>query len=197
MTNPNTVEIVFVIDESASMKRLRGDVIGGFNMLIEDQKKVPGAANVTLITFNSKVTRRLDQVNLLDVQELTEADYVPGGMTAMNDAIGTAIAEVLRDAPTKAIINIFTDGEENSSVEYSTDQIKALVTEAQERGYQVVFLAANIDVAKVSGSFGIAKGSQRAFVADSHGLESAYLTASASTHMYRTAAAPQVGPAHE
>ncbi|WYN05027.1 hypothetical protein ISREJYDI_CDS0061 [Pseudomonas phage UNO-G1W1] len=185
MTNPNAVEIIFVIDESASMKRLRGDVIGGFNMIIEDQKKVEGAANVTLITFNSKVTRRLDQVALADVQELTEDSYVPGGMTAMNDAIGSAIAEVLRDDPARAIIHIFTDGEENASVEYNTAQIKALVEEAQGKGYQVVFMAANIDVAKVGGSFGVAKNSMRAFVADSHGLESAYLTASASTHAYR------------
>lgn len=186
MTNPNPVEIVFVIDESGSMNNLRQDVIGGFNTLIADQQKVEGAANVTLITFNSKVTRRLDQVDLQTVEALTEESYVPGGMTAMNDAIGTAIAEVLRDNPARAIINIFTDGEENASVEYTTDQIKALVEEAKAKGYQVVFMAANIDVAKVGTSFGIAKGSMRAFVADAHGLESAYLTASASTHAYRS-----------
>lgn len=186
MSNTNAVQIVFVIDESGSMGTLRQDVIGGFNTLIEDQRKVEGAADVTLFTFSNKVDLVLDAVDLQTVEPLTEESYQPGGMTAMNDAIGTALAKVLKEAPDKAIINIFTDGAENASREYDYAKVKELTKQAEERGYQIVFLAANIDEQSVGASLGFAKGATRSFVADAQGLETAYLCASASTQAYRT-----------
>jgi hypothetical protein len=107
-------------------------------------------------------------------------------MTAMNDAIGIALARVLLQAPDKAIINIFTDGYENSSREYDNAQVKELVKRAEDKGYQVVFLAANIDEVAVGQSFGLSAGATRAFVADAKGMENAYLQASASVTNYRT-----------
>lgn len=184
--NPNAIQILFVIDESGSMGSLRQDVIGGFNTLIEDQRKIEGAADVTLITFSNGVDIRLNSVPLEDVELLTEESYQPGGMTAMNDAIGTALARVLTQAPDKAIINIFTDGYENASREYDSAQVKELVKRAEDLGYQVVFLAANIDEVSVGASLGLAKGATRSFVADAGGLETAYLMASASVTNYRT-----------
>lgn len=189
MNNPNAVQILFVIDESGSMSNLRQDVIGGFNTLIEDQRKIEGAAEVTLFTFANKVDLVLNSVDLQTVEPLDESSYQPSGMTAMNDAIGTALARVLMQAPEKAIINIFTDGHENASREYTTEQVKELVKRAEDKGYQVVFLAANIDEVSVGASLGIAKGSTMSFVADSFGLERAYCSASASTTNYRTGGA--------
>lgn len=189
MSNPNAVQIVFVIDESGSMSHLRSDVIGGFNTTIADQRKVEGAADVTLYTFSNRVHLALDAVPLADVQDLTEASYQPGGMTAMNDAIGTALAKVLRDNVEKAIINIFTDGHENASVEYSGAKIKELVKQAEEKGYQIVFLAANIDEVTTGASYGIAKGATRAFAATQDGMIGAHMHASASVTNYRTGGA--------
>lgn len=189
MTNPNAIQILFVIDESGSMGFLRNDVIGGFNTLIEDQKQVEGAAEVTLFTFANKVDLVLNSVDLQTVEPLDEASYQPSGMTAMNDAIGTALARVLMQAPEKAIINIFTDGHENASREYTTEQVKELVKRAEDKGYQVVFLAANIDEVSVGASFGLAASATRGFVADAKGMETAYLCASASTTNYRTGGA--------
>jgi uncharacterized protein with von Willebrand factor type A (vWA) domain len=186
MTNPNAVQIVFVIDESGSMGHLRGDVIGGFNTLIAEQRKIEGAADVTLYTFSNRVHLTLDAVALADVQDLTEASYQPGGMTAMNDAIGTALSKVLKEAPDKAIINIFTDGHENASVEYSGAKIKELVKQAEEKGYQIVFLAANIDEVVTGAAYGISAGATRSFVADAVGMEWAMLNASACTKSYRS-----------
>lgn len=186
MNNPNAVQLVFVIDESGSMGALRQDVIGGFNTLIADQKKIEGAAEVTLVTFSNSVNLVLDSVDLRTVEDLTEESYQPGGMTAMNDAIGTALAKVLKDAPEKASISIFTDGYENASREYTTEKVKALVKEAEDKGYQVVFLAANIDEVQVGGSLGFAKGATRGFVADAVGLETAYMCASSAHTLYRT-----------
>lgn len=180
------VKIVFVLDESGSMGHLRQDVIGGFNTTIADQKALPGKADVTLITFASTVCTRFESVDLQVVEDLTNDSYSPSGGTAMNDAIGIALARVLADAPEKAIINIFTDGYENASREYSAAQVKDLVKQAEAKGYQVVFLAANIDEVQVAHSFGIAAGATRGFVADAKGMEFAYLQASASTTSYRT-----------
>lgn len=186
MTNPNAIQIVFVIDESGSMGSLRKDVIGGFNTLIADQRKVEGAADITLITFNGFVTTRFDRVDIEEVEDLTEQSYQPSGGTAMNDAIGFALTKVLRESPEKAIINIFTDGYENVSRDYNSAQVKELVTQAEAKGYQVVFLAANIDEVAVAHSFGLAAGATRGFTADAKGMEFAYLQASAATTAYRS-----------
>jgi uncharacterized protein YegL len=183
-----SVKIIFVLDESGSMGTLRQDVIGGFNTLIEDQKQVEGAADVTLITFNTVVKTVFQDLPLLNVQKLDSSDYSPSGGTAMNDAIGIALSRVLVDAPEKAIINIFTDGYENSSREYSAAQVKELVKQAEEKGYQIVFLAANIDEVAVGSTFGLERGATRGFTADAKGMEFAYSNASASTQAYRTGA---------
>ncbi|QXV71777.1 putative von Willebrand factor type A domain protein [Pseudomonas phage psageK4] len=180
------VKIVFVLDESGSMSHLRQDVIGGFNTTIADQKSLPGKADVTLITFASTVRTRFESVNLQTVEDLTNESYQPSGGTAMNDAIGIALARVLADAPEKAIINIFTDGYENASREYTPAQVKELVKQAEAKGYQVVFLAANIDEQVVGASFGLHASATRGFVADAKGMETAYLQASASVTNYRS-----------
>lgn len=187
MSNPNAVQIIFVLDESGSMYHLTDDVIGGFNSLIEEQKKVGGLAEVSLYTFSHVVDQPLNKVSLETVQPLTSADYLPAGMTAMNDAIGTALRRVLNDSPDKAIINIFTDGYENSSKEYTAANVKSLVEQAEAKGYQIVFLAANIDEKVVASSFGIAAGATRGFTADAKGMEFALQASSAAVTNYRTA----------
>ncbi|UAV89713.1 VWA domain-containing protein [Pseudomonas phage COT4] len=180
------IKIVFVIDESGSMGSLQSDVIGGFNKLIDDQLEVEGAAEVTLITFANTVKTVLDNVDIEAVDYLTNESYKPSGGTAMNDAIGFALTKVLRESPEKAIINIFTDGYENVSRDYNSAQVKELVKQAEAKGYQVVFLAANIDEVAVAHSFGLAAGATRGFTADAKGMEFAYLQASAATTAYRS-----------
>lgn len=180
------IKIVFVIDESGSMGSLQSDVIGGFNKLIDDQLQVEGKADVTLITFANTVKVLLDNVDIEQVDYLTNQSYRPSGGTAMNDAIGTALTKVLREAPEKAIINIFTDGYENVSTDFNAAQVKELVQQVEAKGYQVVFLAANIDEVAVGHTFGLAAGMTRGFTADAKGMEVAYLQASAATTAYRT-----------
>lgn len=180
------IKIVFVIDESGSMGSLQSDVIGGFNKLIDDQLEVEGAAEVTLITFANTVKTVLDNVDIEAVDYLTNQNYRPSGGTAMNDAIGFALTKVLSELPEKAIINIFTDGYENVSRDYTAAQVKELVKQAEAKGYQVVFLAANIDEVQVGATFGLAAGATRGFTADAKGMEFAYLNASAATTAYRT-----------
>lgn len=182
-----SVKIVFVLDESGSMATLRNDLIGGFNTTIKDQQSVAGEADVTLITFSSSVKTVFENKPLADVELLTEDSYKPSGGTAMNDAIGIALDRVISDNPEKAIINIFTDGYENASREYTPDKVKGLVKQAENRGYQVVFLAANIDQVAVGTSYGFALDSIQGFVGNAKGTTEAYASASNATRSYRSA----------
>lgn len=186
MTNPNAVQIVVILDESGSMYHLQHDVIGGFNKLVAEQKALEGAAELTLYTFAASVRTPILGKDVQEVADLTPLSYSPNGGTAMNDAIGQALSKLLLDSPEKAIISIFTDGEENSSREYNLEQVKALIAQCEEKGYQIVFLAANMDEVAVGASYGIAKGATRGFVANTGGMEMALCASSASITNYRT-----------
>lgn len=186
--NEEAVKIVVILDESGSMHYLQNDVIGGFNNLIAEQKALPGEADVTLYTFATTVRMPIDGKNVQEVEPLSVVSYSPSGGTAMNDAIGQALTKLLFENPEKAIISIFTDGQENASREYSRAQVKDLIAQAEEKGYQVVFLAANMDVVSEGASLGLMAGATRAFSADAKGMEFAYLQASSATTNYRTGA---------
>lgn len=180
------VKIVVILDESGSMHHLQLDVIGGFNRLIEEQKALEGEADVSLYTFSTSVRTPIVDKSVQEVEALSVYNYRPDGGTAMNDAIGQALSKLLLEAPEKAIISIFTDGQENASREYSREQVKALIAQAEEKGYQVVFLAANMDEVSVGASMGLMAGATRGFTADAKGMNFAYLEASAATTNYRT-----------
>lgn len=187
MSSPNeAVKIVVILDESGSMHYLQNDVIGGFNRMIEEQKAVGGAADVSLYTFSTTVRLPIVDQPLEQVEPLSIVTYRPDGGTAMNDAIGQALTKLLFESPEKAIISIFTDGQENASREYSRLQVKELVAQCEEKGYQVVFLAANMDEVSVGASMGLCADATRAFSADAKGMQFAYLESSAAVTNYRT-----------
>lgn len=138
-----TVEIVCVLDRSGSMAGLEKDVIGGFNSFIEEQRKVKGKARVTLAIFDTQYTLVYDRIKLKNVPELTSEVYWPRGGTALNDAIGTTIANLKKGS--KGIFLIQTDGEENASQEYTNDSIKRLVSKKEKKGWNFIYLGADID----------------------------------------------------
>lgn len=187
MSNPNeAVKIVVILDESGSMHHLRYDVIGGFNKLLDDQRALEGDADLSLYTFSTTVKLRVDAVAVQDVKQLDVYSYSPDGGTAMNDAIGQALTKLLFEAPAKAIISIFTDGQENASREYSLTQVKELIAQCEGKGYQVVFLAANMDEVAVGASYGLMAGATRGFVASAKGMEGAMQATCDSFTTYRS-----------
>lgn len=150
-------EILILLDRSGSMETTRKDVIGGFNAMIEAQKKEPGECYLTLVQFDGEApqeviyTRRPIQA----VEALTTYSFVPRGSTPLYDAMarmiidqGTRFNEALTK-PEKVVMVVFTDGDENNSREYAKDQVKALV-ERQEREWQwtVTLVGANFDALK-------------------------------------------------
>lgn len=165
MTHPNKSEIVIILDRSGSMGTIRNDIIGGFNTFIEEQRKaLPGEVNVTLITFNQTWKTVFDRIPLNKVSPLTAADYVPNGMTALLDAMGTAIdnlgqrlaGEPENERPSLVIISVMTDGYENSSKEYTKPQLMQKITTQQDTyNWKFVFLGANQDAIQEARDLGI------------------------------------------
>lgn len=151
----NLIHICFVIDESGSMYDVASDVIGGFKSLIDEQSKVEGGeCLVSLYRFSSTVTKSFIGKSVKDVRELK---YNPGGSTAMNDGIGTAIDEIGKwlsnmseeERPSKNMIVIMTDGEENSSFKYSLEQVKNKI-EHQTNVYNWTFIYMGCDISNLN-----------------------------------------------
>ena len=150
------IHITFVIDKSGSMYSKVADVIGGFNSFIQEQKDVKeGETEVSIYTFNDKVQKTVVNTNIDDISLLTEETYVPGGNTALNDALGTAINETgaylaslnEEDRPSKVIIVVMTDGAENSSKEFTRDKVKEMITRQEEK-YSWTFVSDGNDMTR-------------------------------------------------
>ena len=179
----NITELVFILDRSGSMSGLVSDTIGGFNSLIDRQKEVDGKCYVTTVLFDTRIERLHDRLDLQDVPQMTRRDYVPGGCTALLDAIGSTIEHIVdihryarpEDVPENTLFVITTDGLENSSHRYTTDQIRKMVeTEQEKYGWQFIFLGANIDSFDTGTSMGFRPEHISNFVADAEGMEANY-----------------------
>ena len=179
------VEIIVVIDRSGSMESIKKDAIGGFNQFLADQKKEDGAANLTVILFDHEYLVPQDSVPIKEGKSLTPETYVPRGSTAMNDAIGRALAALDAKAPKRAVVCILTDGMENASREVTAEQLKARIKSCEAKGWRFVYLAANQDAFASGAALGISAQFTRGFTADSKGMQTAYANLSASTSSYR------------
>ena len=162
-------EMVFILDKSGSMAGLEMDTIGGFNAMIEKQKRQPGEAYVSTVLFANSSTVIHDRVRLAQVEPMTDRQYFVGGCTALLDAIGGAIHHIgnvhkyarEEDVPEHTVFIITTDGLENASRLYTSDEVKRMVERQKEKyGWEFLFLAANIDAVETAAHFGI--GADRA-----------------------------------
>ena len=179
----NLTELVFILDRSGSMAGLEGDTIGGFNAMIEKQKKEPGQALVSTVLFDNETQVIHDRVDLQQIEPLTGRDYYVRGCTALLDAVGSAIHHIgnihkyarEEDRPEKTLFVITTDGMENASHKYSYDRLKAMIQRQKEKyGWEFIFLGANIDAAKEAARFGIDKEQAVDYHADSQGTRVIY-----------------------
>ncbi|MBQ2231261.1 MAG: VWA domain-containing protein [Oscillospiraceae bacterium] len=175
-------ELVFILDKSGSMSGLEGDTVGGFNSMIERQKKEAGCALVTTVLFSNESETVHDRVNIQKIEKLTERDYRVGGCTALLDAIGFAVKHVSdvhryirpEDVPAKTMFVITTDGMENASRVYSADKVKKLIEEKKQQGWEFLFLGANIDAVTTAKRFGIDEDRAVTYRADSAGTRLNY-----------------------
>ena len=166
--NAELTELVFILDRSGSMGGLESDTIGGFNGMIERQKKEGEKVNVTTILFDDEVEIIHDRFPIDAVQPLTDKEYYVRGCTALLDAVGQAINKIdnvqkhlsEEHRAGKVLFVITTDGLENSSTEFNYNDIKRMIEAKKECGWEFLFLGANIDAIEVAGRFGI--GADRA-----------------------------------
>lgn len=175
-------EIVFILDRSGSMSGLEADTIGGFNAMIEKQKKAAGKALISTVLFDHVSTVLHDRVPLERVEPMTDRDYTVRGSTALLDAIGGAIHHIANvhkyareeDRPMHTLFVITTDGMENASRNYDIETVRRMIRRQKEQGWEFLFLGANIDAVKTAGSFGI--GADRAvnYHADQAGTQLNY-----------------------
>ena len=179
----NLTEIIFILDRSGSMQGLEKDTIGGFNSLIEKQKKIEGDALISTVLFANKSKVIHDRVDVKDVKPMTENNYITGGCTALLDAIGNAIHHISNihkyarkeDVPEHTLFVITTDGMENASKTYTYPKVKKLIENQKEKyGWEFMFLGANIDAVNVASYMGIDGSRAVNFNCDSEGTELNY-----------------------
>ncbi len=193
----NLTEIVFILDRSGSMAGLEQDTIGGFNAMIEKQKKEAGEALVSTVLFDSNTQVIHDRVPLDRMEKLTEKEYYVRGCTALLDAVGGAIHHIgnvhkyarEEDRPEKTLFVITTDGMENASRLYSYEKVKAMIEHEKEKyGWEFLFLGANIDAAREAARFGIDADRAANYHADHKGTSVIYETVSEAVCQVRHAA---------
>ena len=176
-------ELIFILDRSGSMGGLETDTIGGYNSLLSQQKAVPGECRITTVLFSHSAELLHDRTDLQAVSPLTDADYRVGGSTALLDAIGStlnkignAIKHTAEDyRPEKVLVCIITDGMENASRYYGSNQIKAMIKRQQDKyGWEFIFLGANIDAVETASHYGIRAERASRYHADKEGVDLNY-----------------------
>lgn len=175
----NLTEIVFILDRSGSMKGLEADTIGGFNAMLERQKKAEGEALLSTLLFSNETEVLHDRADIRRVEPLSLQDYRVGGSTALLDTIGGAIrhiGELHRRAsedgrPAHTLFVITTDGQENASRRYGYAELKRLIERQKERyGWEFLFLGANMDAVAAASRFGIDADRAVRYHCDSAGI---------------------------
>ncbi len=171
-------EMVFILDRSGSMGGLESDTIGGFNAMIEKQKKQEGKAYVTTVLFDHEIQVLHSRVELSEIPPMTDKDYTVRGTTALIDAIGTTIKRIKsmhkelpeKEVPEHTIFVITTDGMENASSQYSSKEVKKMIEHQKKKhNWEFLFIGANIDAVETAKHFGIDKNRAVNYKADARG----------------------------
>ena len=183
MSRKGLTELVMILDRSGSMSGLEADTIGGFNSMIEKQKKEEGEAYVSVVLFDDENEVIYDREDIRKVEPMTDRQYYVRGCTALLDAVGGAIRHIRNvhkyareeDVPEKTIFIITTDGLENASREFSYEKVRRMIERQKEKyQWEFMFLGANIDAVKEAGRFGIAPNRAVRYENDSAGTRLNY-----------------------
>jgi hypothetical protein len=179
----NYTDIIIVLDRSGSMAAVARDTIGGFNNFLEDQKRAPGTATLTLNQFDNDFETVYSAADIASVSPLTKDTFQPRGCTALLDAIGRSIQnagqrlEALPEnqRPSKVMFVIITDGEENASHIYNLSKINDMISHQRDRyNWEFVYLGANHDAIASASRMGVATGHTMTYAHNDAGTISSF-----------------------
>lgn len=182
------IELVFILDKSGSMSGKEEDVVGGFNATLNSQKD--NNALVTTVLFSNTDFMLIDRKPIKEVKELKRKDFVVGGCTALIDAIGNNIKHIetihkyAENKPNKTLFVIMTDGLENASTKYSSDEIKKKIEKKKEEGWEFLFLGANIDAVETTKMYGIREDRSINYHNDKRGIKKSFGAIKEFIHVY-------------
>ena len=183
----NDVHITCILDRSGSMGTIKADAIGGFNTFLEEQKESKdGDAYLTVHLFDDKFETLYENVPIQNVKPLNDKQFVPRGSTALTDALGKTLTQLLATDNKNNIIVILTDGGENASIEFTSEAVRKLTKKCEDKKWQFVYLGANQDSFSVTRGYGMMGAATANYVADSIGTRSAYASASSYTKSARS-----------
>ena len=197
--NNNLTELVFILDRSGSMAGLESDTIGGYNAMVEKQKKEEREAILSAVLFSNSSKVLYDRADLRRIEPMTERQYFVGGCTALLDAIGGAVHHIANvhkyareeDRPHKTVFVIITDGLENASRNYTYDEVRRMIEQQRERcGWEFLFLGANMDAISAARRFGIREDRAVRYECDARGTQLNYEVVSETIGCIRAGAKP-------
>ena len=190
-------EAVFILDRSGSMAGLEKDTIGGFNAMLEKQRRGEGQALISTVLFSNESAVIHDRVDAREVPPLTDREYFVCGCTALLDAVGGAIRHIgnvhkyarEEDRPERTLFVITTDGMENASRHYDLRRVRAMIERQKARyGWEFLFLGANIDAVDTAARLGIDADRAANFHCDAQGTQLNYEAVSDAVSAMRCAA---------
>lgn len=188
--------ITVILDRTGSMESIKDDVIGGFNSFLETQRATPGRATLTLVQFDSQDPFEVvySRKDINDAPPLTAASYIPRASTPLLDALGRGMADL--DAaiavssadtrPDKVIFAVVTDGMENASREFSRAAIQQMIAERKARGWQFVFLSADLDAVEEARHLGFSEKQRRLYEKETPGVQRMFRDMSVAVNDYRS-----------
>lgn len=168
-----TTEVIFILDRSGSMSGLESDTIGGYNSVLQQQREAEEDVSITTVLFDDRYELLHNRESIRNVKNLTPKEYYVRGTTALIDAMGITIARLIREInDEKVIFVITTDGYENASREYTAEAVRKMIEAQKKRGWEFIFMGANIDAVSTGRQFGIDRN--RNYVNDSAGIAATY-----------------------
>ncbi|MBR4573358.1 MAG: VWA domain-containing protein [Lachnospiraceae bacterium] len=200
----NLTELVFVLDKSGSMSGLEKDTIGGFNSMLDKQREEDGDVVISTVLFDDRMQIIHDRAKLDKIANLTAGDYQVGGCTALLDALGNTIRHINKvhkalpedERPAKTVFVITTDGQENSSHDFTYEKIKKMVEKKQEKkGWEFLFLGANMDAISAAADIGIRADRAANYCCDAVGTAVNYSALSKAVSRVRKASAARMDEA--